>query len=214
MEAVNIANFPQQNKKDFDACKPESITTYTSLQFPEQYTIVTRPTLEVTMTIQQAITALKNIESDHFYYPNENLHLTILGGIPTTTSIENPSVLQKLQALFANYAMLFKLQGMRPTSPIIAYPERFSLHDMREEIRKIIGSKGDEYAAMNPYYEHIAWINVVRFLHEPSPEFIQTLLSYNDYLFGNFEATSIELYKTASRVLDSRYSKPIKTFTL
>ncbi len=203
--------FKGENEKDFNEFKAESITSYNSLLFDEQYTIVTRPSESVKQTIQGLIGKLKDLEPKHFYYPSENLHLTILGGI--TTQLDS-DVFANLEPVFSNYKLNFHLQGIRPSSPIIAYPDDFSIHTLRDKIRETLGTEGENYSALNYYYEHIAWVNIMRFHQTPGSEFIALLQTFHSEYFGDFQAETIEVYKTNSRVLDPHHATLIKKFQI
>jgi hypothetical protein len=206
--------FRKQSIKQLENLKPDDIQILTDDTIRENITIVTRPDYHTRERIQQIIEDLENIDLDQYYYSTDQLHITILGGLNIT--IEDGLITKALNTVLPKFNLNFKLQGIgsnKFASSVNAYPQ-FQIHELRENLRDIIGNYGDDYTIHLAIYEYMGWINYMRYLKQPQTALLNRLLTYKDTLFGTMKPIKIEAYRNTSKVLDLKKAKLIYSVDL
>lgn len=207
--------FREASRKQLQTLKPEDIIIFDDKPIPENYTVIIRPKDETLEIIQNIIKQLKLIEPKQFYYPTESIHMTLIGNIDI--SIHPDIIVNSVQQIMNKYTMKFILQGLGSNNLCVSintYPFEFSIHEIRNVLRKMLNHQGEDYQKFIEYYEYIGWINICRYLQIPQQSFLHLLYSYRDKIFGELVPVSIEIYKTTSKILAADRSTLIKKFNL
>ncbi len=210
-----LDQFLQESMAQLKELRPDRIHAFHFENISACYTIIARlddTTLRSILGLQKK---LQLIDSSHFYYPEPNLHLTLLGNLPF--SIDSRQLIEIVDAVLPRYSIQFHLEGMGSSescASVSAYPHDFSIFTMREELRSSIGKKGDDYSSILQNYEHMGWINVLRYLQTPKQSLLDEMNSYTDTNFGMFTPIIIQLYKTTSKVIEPSESVLIKEWNM
>jgi hypothetical protein len=206
----NIINpvFRAQSWQQLATLQPREVIPFHDSPLPENYTIVLRPPTEVIHTITALQSELQNLNPDHYYYPAEQLHLTILGKMETT--IAATQIITALQGMI-KLPYRFVLYGLGSNQlgvSLSAYPD-FNMAQLRQQLRQTIGTQGDDYSFHLPAYEQVGWINCLRYTHEPSLELLAYLRDQRDRFFGVADFPVVQLYKNRSKVLSPHLTELI-----
>ena len=207
--------FREESLGQLKKLDPENIVLFDDKDIPPNYTLVIRPNEQTLQVFKKFYAHLQDIEPNHYYYPENDLHLTVIGNIPTSTNLDN--LVETISSEIVKRNLIFKLWGLGSNifcSSVSAYPVDFSLHELRDGIRSKIGTHGDDYSNILESYEYVGWINYLRYLQKPSQEFLNMLFSYKDTNFGEMQPSVIQLYLNTSKVLDSNKAKLIHTFNV
>lgn len=215
MDKNILRQFRQESLKQLSKLDPEEIIIFGDPEIPGNYTLVAQPDEHTILRIKELYTQLQAIEPNHYYYPENILHLTLIGNLPLTLDLDK--FRQNLPRILKSYNFSFKLCGLGSniySSSLSAYPANFFIHELREELRNLAGSHGDDYTSIIKSYEYVGWISYLRYLQKPSPEFLNKLYSYKDTLFGEMNPKIIKLYKTTSNVLSVGKAELIHNFNI
>lgn len=202
MEDQYFTEFRQQSFLQLRDLKPADIVPFTASKVEPNYTILAIPNAEVIKQTQEFITELKNIDPGQYYYAPQQLHITILGGL--TMNLSPEEFVARTRPVLAKYKVKFQIVGLgsnQNSSSALAYPDRFSLHNLREELRHAVGQKGTPYDIHLSRYEYMGWMNYMRYLKTPKEELLTTLRNNEDRFFGALPLPTLELYKATSKVL-------------
>ncbi len=215
MEQSWFKQFKIESLTQLHSLKPSEVKIFRDEPVPENFTIVVRPEDKILTAIEKEMSALKKIEPNQFYYPLSDLHLTLVGNIPTT--IDQQKITIALESIIKHYQLEFKLEGLgsnKYCSSFSAYPIDFSLHKLREELRSRIGIHGDNYQNILPSYEYVGWINYLRYLQIPGQKFLNRLYENRGAVFGQFRPSSVQLFRNTSKVLASPQAQLITEISL
>lgn len=208
------ADFRLQSLSQLNNLKPTDVVSFDNQLIPENYTIVAHldvQTIHTITSLQQSLTA---IDSSHYYYPTNQLHLTLLGNIDISI---DPERILKAIATVCSAPMQFSLLGLGSNqygASISAYPRNFSIAEIRKKLRIMIGDSGDDYSVHLQAYESVGWITFLRYLQEPKNELLEALKNSAETDFGTVIVNEISLYSTTSKVLAPEQAKLVETVLL
>ena len=210
-----LDQFRHESLSQLHALQASQIRVFQFERISECYTLIARLDDASRREVLGLQNDLQQIDPTQFYYPEQNLHLTLLGNLPLT--IDSKDLIEIVGAVLGKYSIQFNLEGMGSSescASVSAYPHDFSIFTMREELRSLIGMKGDDYSSILQSYEYMGWINVLRYLHIPNQTLLEKMYSYKDTSFGMFTPKIIQLYKTTSKIIEPSESELIKEWSL
>jgi len=166
-------------------------------------TLVVRPDEKTKKSIRHFLDELKTVELNQYYYPNSDLHITILSII----SCYNGFDLEKIN--FEKYVERIEdaVKGFRPfdicfkgitASPSCIMLQGFSnmeiINLLRESIRNSFHNSGLETSVDKRYVIKTMHSTVMRFAEAITrkDDFLKILEKYRNYEFGNFSVNEIE----------------------
>lgn len=210
-----ITRFQLVCQKQLKNLQTQDIQIFEDKPIPENYTIIARPNEKMINKIVELIDELKKFDENQFYYPPKQMHLTIIGNINISHSQEK--IVQAIEEIVKINRMKFNLIGINSNiycTSVSAIPVDFSLHEIREKLRQQIGD-GDDFGKPSsfrlPEYEHVGWINFMRYLKQPKDQFLKKLYEFHDKNFGEMKVEKIELWNNQSKALNPKIGKLIYT---
>lgn len=167
-------------------------------------TLLIRPSKDVNDAVQDFLASVKSIEPEHYFYPNPDIHVTVM---PIISCYEG---FQLRQINPQDYNDLLKgcLEGLPPfsiefrgvtASPSCIMIKGFPLDDTLEEIRNRlrIAFKDSplEQSLDKRYPLQTAHATVIRFKQpvQNQPAVLEQLDQCRDFYFGRFEVKELEL---------------------
>ena len=203
MEDQYFTEFRQQSYRQLHDLKPQDIIPYTAARVEQNYTILARPNEENIKNITSFTKDLQTIDSNQYYYRPDQLHITILGGL--SMKLPKDEFVARTRPIITRYHIKFQLVGLGSNgncSSALAYPDGFSLHNLREELREALHEKGTPYDIHLSRYEYMGWMNYMRYLQPPKEELLKTLRDNEERLFGPLPSPEVQLYKATSKILN------------
>ncbi|UII25174.1 mutarotase [Fulvivirga maritima] len=179
-------------------------------------TLLARPSEKVKNNIDEFLHSLKAIDSDQYYYPATDLHVTIMSIISCYSgfSLEQINVpdynglIKTALNGIPPFNIQFKGISASPSSIIICgYPEGNAMQMMRDQLRKHFKNSGLEESIDKRYTLKTAHATVVRFqkplLHQK--QYLNMLDTFTTHDFGSFTVNEPELvfndwYQKADKV--------------
>jgi 2'-5' RNA ligase len=167
-------------------------------------TLLIRPSIQVKNRIQQFLGNLKAIEPHQYYYPNSDIHVTMMSIISCYSGFDLS------QISLNDYIKLIK-KSITPTkvseiefrgitaSPSCIMIQGFliddSLNQIRDNLRTNFRNSNLEQSIDKRYSIQTAHSTVVRFRKELTrkDEYIKILDDFRDFYFGTFAVDSLEL---------------------
>ena len=167
-------------------------------------TVVIRPSIDVKNKIQGFLTELKKSNPNQYYYPNSDIHITVLSiischdgfdlktiSIPAYSTIIQKSIecIKKLEIHF---------QGVTASNSAIlvqGFINDNSLNQLRENLRINFKNSGLSQSIDSRYAIHTAHSTVMRFRDKirDKETLLKTLEKYRNFDFGKFKIEQIEL---------------------
>lgn len=167
-------------------------------------TLLIRPPESIKNKIQSFLNELQKEDPLQYYYPNSDMHITVLSIISCYDGFSlnqiNPeayiSIIQ--ENLAALQSLEIKLSGITASNSTImiqGFPTNDSLNSFRDVLRKAFQNTTLEQSIDSRYTLFTAHISVCRFRNPiTNPEKLVSLLEkYRKADFGNFEVKEIEL---------------------
>ncbi|GLB49771.1 2'-5' RNA ligase family protein [Neptunitalea lumnitzerae] len=187
-------------------------------------TLVIRPDQQTKNAIQSFLSEIIPLEPHQYYYPNSDIHITLLSVISCYNgfSLDNITI--------EDYTSIIEegLNGIRPfkisfkgitasDSCIIVqgFPDDNSLNLIRDQLRSQFKNVSIEQSIDKRYAIQTAHATVIRF-RAPltnTSKLITTLEKYRDHNFGTFTVNSIELVYN-DWYQRKKFVKTLKTFNL
>lgn len=167
-------------------------------------TLLARPDHKTLGLIQEFCRELKIIEPDQYYYPNADIHLTILSIISCYEGFDlnNIDVNKYIDRIAAACAELesFKINyhgiTVTPSAVLIqGFPEGDTLEKLRDNVRRSFKDSNLEQSIDARYKLETAHVTVTRFKNplENPASFVQKLNEYRDFSFGCSQVDNVEL---------------------
>ncbi|MBD8489934.1 mutarotase [Echinicola sp. CAU 1574] len=167
-------------------------------------TLLARPSLETKGQIQKFLVILKGLEPDQYYYPDSDLHMTVLSIISCYVGFELknirvPDYIELVQkSLKGVQPFKIKLKGgtFSPAGILVkGYPENNTLQQLRNQLRDNFKGADLEQSLDKRYAIQTAHSTIMRF---SSPllrkeQLIAKIEQYKDHDFGSFTVDSLEL---------------------
>ena len=187
-------------------------------------TLLIRPPQKVNNRIQLFLEELKQIDPSQYYYPNSDIHITVLSIISCYEGfrLDQISVSEYLhlieQGLKGIQSFEINFRGITASDSgimIQGFPENEMLNQIRYNLRKAFKNSDLKQSLDQRYVLKTAHGTTVRFKEELQNKtaFLERLEDYSNFDFGNFEVNELEL------VFNDWYHreknlKPLKKFGL
>lgn len=167
-------------------------------------TLIIRPDIETKNKIQDFLEELKEIEPEQYYYPNSDIHITVMSIISCydgfdLTGISMPEYILRIEKSLVGISDLeINFQGITASTSAImiqGFTNSDSLNDLRNNLRTNFQGSGLEESIDKRYAIQTAHSTVVRFQKpiKNKEELISILERYRDYNFGKFKVESYYL---------------------
>ncbi|TPE43045.1 2'-5' RNA ligase family protein [Pontibacter mangrovi] len=167
-------------------------------------TLLLRPDSQTKQQIQAFLGELKAIDPAQYYYPNSDIHITVMSIISCYSGFELgqiavPKYVELVRrSIPAMREIRISFKGIT-ASPSCVLVQGFMLDDtlneLRENLRLNFKNSGLEQSIDKRYAIQTAHATVVRFRSEISnmEGFLQVLEKYRNHDFGTFTADALEL---------------------
>ena len=167
-------------------------------------TLLIRPNKQVKDQIQQFLSDLKIIEPNQYYYPDSDIHVTVLSLISCYSGFDLAKISMKdyveviKKSITAQKSFEIKFNGIT-ASPSCIMIQGFlnddTLPAIRDKLRKNFRNSTLEQTIDKRYSIQTAHATVVRFRQELTrkDEYIKVLEDYRDFYFGTFTVDTLEL---------------------
>ncbi len=182
-------------------------------------TLLIRPNEEVKANIQRFINELKKAEPEQYFYPDSDIHITVLSIISCSTefSLNQISPKEYIEIICRSLVDVDKIKihykgvTASPSAIMIqGFPSDETLNNLRNRLRENFKNSQLQQTIDSRYEISTAHSTIMRFqekLQNPK-KLIQIVEQYRDYDFGEFDVKSIELVyndwyqrKSTTRVL-------------
>jgi 2'-5' RNA ligase len=167
-------------------------------------TLIIRPSQKVKNNIQTFLKALNKSDSSQYYYPNSDIHITVMSiiscydgfnlnkiFIPDYVSL----VKKSLQNIEACHIRFKGITASKSGIMIQGFPENETLNNLRDQLRINFKNSPLEQSLDQRYAIQTAHATVVRFRNElkNKKDFLKTIQEFKNYDFGSFEVKELEL---------------------
>lgn len=167
-------------------------------------TLLIRPSEKVKAAIQLFLNELKAIESQQYYYPDSDIHITVMSIIScyegfTLDKIniqEYIDIIQQSLVVLDKIKIEFKGVTASPSAIMIqGFPTDESLNTLRDKMRENFKNSTLEQSIDSRYSIATAHSTVLRFQEKlQNPEkLIEVIEQFRDYDFGEFTVENLEL---------------------
>ena len=167
-------------------------------------TLLIRPSEEVRQKIHDVLSLIKDIEPDQYYYPQSDMHITVLSIISCyqgfdIEGVNLEAIKQVIQSCLKDIKEVkihFKGITASPSCVLIqGYPQKDTLEAVRNQLRKAFSKSKLELSIDKRYKLTTAHATVIRFrkpLHDYDL-FCQMMDQYRTYDFGYSKIEQMEL---------------------
>jgi 2'-5' RNA ligase len=167
-------------------------------------TLLIRPTDEIKAKIQLFLKELREVDSKQYYYPDTDIHITLMSIIScyegfTLNKINIKEYIELIQKSLIDLDKIeIKLKGITASSSALmiqGFPTDESMHNLREKLRENFKKSTLEQSIDSRYTIATAHLTVVRFQEKlENPEkLIAVLEKFRDFDFGEFKVNKLEL---------------------
>ncbi|MRX38149.1 mutarotase [Flavobacterium sp. LC2016-23] len=167
-------------------------------------TVLIRPDEIVKANIQLFLEALKEVEPAQYYYPDSDIHITVMSIISCSEEFRLDQIspndyietICKSLVDLDNITIKFKGVTASPSALMIqGFPTDESLNNLRDKLRDHFKNSGLQQTIDSRYTISTAHATIMRFQEElQHPEqFIQVVDKFRDFDFGEFKAENLEL---------------------
>jgi 2'-5' RNA ligase len=167
-------------------------------------TLLIRPNVEVKNNIQQFLEVIRTIDPEQYYYPNSDIHITVMSiiscykgfNLENITVAEYVNCIEKSLIGINTIEINFKGITVSPSTIMIqGFVNTDSLDDLRNNLRDNFKNSGLEESIDKRYSISTAHSTVVRFRKEIRNKeiLIETLEKYRDFDFGKFTVGQYDL---------------------
>lgn len=200
----NWHRFSEELRRGDVPAYPERKNVYGKEKF---LTLIVR--LEETMLerIYKVCKVLSSFDSDHYFYPTQNIHMTVLdctSFVPDrhSFSTENITPILEICNSVINRQSSFKIRGkglnLFPTTVFVQlFNQDYTLWQLRYNLHEILvkslGKNNYESLIPPPF---LSYANVVRFTHRNELEFINEVQKFRVEDFSSMVVKQIELVVT------------------
>ncbi|PYE80171.1 2'-5' RNA ligase [Winogradskyella epiphytica] len=170
--------------------------------------LVIRPSLEVKKNVRDFLDELNKVEPHQYYYPESDIHLTLLSiiscyegfSLDSIDPSEYMAIAQKrITTLDEKIKIHFKgLTASKSCIMLKGYEEQPIINDLRNQLRRDFKHSELQQSLDERYLLKTAHATILRFKTELSNKnaFLTLVDRYADYDFGTFEVDTIELVYT------------------
>ena len=167
-------------------------------------TLLIRPSDEVKDQIQSFLEELKEVDSKQYYYPNSDIHITLIAIIScyegfTLDQIRVEKYIEIIQKSLINVEKIridFKGVTASPLAIMIqGFPTDESLNNLRDKLRENFKKSDLEQNIDSRYAIATAHSTVVRFQEKlkDAEQFIEVIAKFREFNFGEFTVDKLEL---------------------
>lgn len=167
-------------------------------------TLLIRPSDEVKDQIQSFLEELKEVDSKQYYYPNSDIHITLMAIIScyegfTLDLIRVEKYIEIIQKSLINVEKIridFKGVTASPSAIMIqGFPTDESLNNLRDKLRENFKKSDLEQNIDSRYAIATAHSTVVRFQEklEDAEQLIEVIAKFREFNFGEFTVDKLEL---------------------
>lgn len=167
-------------------------------------TLLIRPSNEVKANIQNFLSKLKKVEPNQYYYPNSDIHITIMSLISCYEGFNLEKIeLNKYidiikQCLPLNERSKIHFKGLTASNSCImlqGFMNNNIINNIRDRLRVEFKNTELEQSIDKRYAIQTAHATIVRFRKEfnQKDNFLKIIDSYSGYDFGTFEIDKMEL---------------------
>ncbi len=167
-------------------------------------TLIIRPNNQIKKNIQIFLDELKAIDPDQYYYPDSDIHLTVLSIISCYDHFDLDSIavadyVALIEKSLANIGELeINFQGITASPSAImlqGFPSTNALDDLRNNLRANFKESALEQSIDKRYSIQTAHSTLARFRKpiENKEKLLATLEKYRNFDFGNFKVESCYL---------------------
>lgn len=167
-------------------------------------TLLLRPPESVKTRIQQCLKTLETLEPEQYYYPNSDIHITVMSIISCyngfdLSKIELPKYVEIIKKCIAHTKPIsIQFKGLTASNSCVmlqGFMDNSALNELRDRLRLAFKTSNLEQSLDKRYAIQTAHATIIRFkerLHQPEA-FIKAIETYADYDFGTFEVPHFEL---------------------
>ena len=167
-------------------------------------TLLLRPSEKIITSIQTFIAELKEIEPNQYYYPDSDIHITVLSLIScyeglSLDKIDATAYIEIIQKSLIDLGEIkIEFRGVTASDSAImiqGFPFDETLNDLRNILRKNFRNTTLEQSIDSRYSIATAHSTIMRFTEKlKNPEkLIEVAEQFRDYNFGEFKAEKLEL---------------------
>ena len=167
-------------------------------------TLLIRPTIQIKNNIQYFLDELRAIDSEQYYYPNSDIHITVMSiiscyngfDLATVSVPDYVEIVEKSLVEINNIEINFKGITVSPSAIMIqGFVSNNFLDDLRNNLRKNFKNSGLEESIDRRYSISTAHSTVVRFRKKikNKEKLIEILEKYRDFNFGKFTVEKYDL---------------------
>ncbi len=166
-------------------------------------TLLIRPNEEAKNIIQSFLSQLKVYEPKQYYYPDTDIHITVMSIIScyagfdiNIINIEDYiSIIQQSLENIKKFKIKFRGITASPSCIMIqGFMQNDTLNILRSELRKRFGKSMLEQSLDKRYTIQTAHATVIRFKEELSntEDFVSTIEKYKNHYFGTFDVEQLK----------------------
>ncbi|HEA31469.1 MAG TPA: mutarotase [Leeuwenhoekiella sp.] len=167
-------------------------------------TLLVRPSADVKEKIQEFLNKIKKIEPDQYYYPNSDIHITVMSIISCyegfdISKTDLPRYIELIEKCLTGERDLdITLKGITasPSGIMVrGFMENGGLNNIRERLRKEFRGSDLEQSLDKRYSIQTAHSTIIRFRSQLTyrERFLKTLEENIDHDFGTFRIGKFEL---------------------
>ncbi len=166
--------------------------------------LIIRPSLAIKNEIQKFLNELRGIEPQQYYYPNSDIHITVISVISCYSGLklsqikvsEYVKLIGKCLDGLGDMSVSFKGVTASPSCLMIqGFVSDNSLNQLRDRLRYAFKNSDLEQSMDERYLIQTAHTTVFRFKEAllQKEKFLEIVENYRDYDFGTFNVEEIEL---------------------
>ncbi|WET01943.1 2'-5' RNA ligase family protein [Flavobacterium sp. YJ01] len=167
-------------------------------------TLLIRPNDEIKANIQHFINELKKVEPEQYFYPESDIHVTVMSIISCSENFTLNQISPKeyIEIICRSLVDVDKIKihykgvTASPSALMIqGFPSDETLNNLRNKLRENFKKSGLQQSMDTRYSIFTAHSTIMRFqekLHNPK-KLIEIAEKYRDYDFGEFEVKNLEL---------------------
>ncbi|HEU4789067.1 MAG TPA: 2'-5' RNA ligase family protein [Flavobacterium sp.] len=167
-------------------------------------TVLIRPSLEVKNKIQDFLNELKKSNPNQYYYPNSDIHITVLSiischdgfDLKTISIPEYRKIIQKSIEDIKDLEIHFEgITASNSAIMIQGFTNNNSLDQLRDNLRTNFKNSGLQQSIDSRYAIQTAHSTVIRFREKiiDKEALLKSLEEYRTFDFGKFKVEKIEL---------------------
>ncbi len=167
-------------------------------------TLIIRPDTETKNKIQVFLDKLKEIDPDQYYYPNSDIHITVMSiiscyddfDVASISILDYVAIIEKSLVDIGKIEINFQGVTASPSAIMLqGFTNTNSLNDLRNNLRTQFKDSGLEQSIDKRYSIQTAHSTVARFRKPISnkEKLLAIVEKYRDYNFGKFKVDSYYL---------------------